>query len=71
MYLESSNDKNPNTHQYIVTTPKGTTIEGLTMLNKHKFKFAVCEAISSANNRANEIEQEKMKNLNEKYFNKN
>ena len=56
------------THQYIVTTPKGTTIEGLTMLNKHKFKFAVSEAVTAANNRANEIEQDKTKKLMEKYF---
>jgi pyrroline-5-carboxylate reductase len=64
-FLQGASEKNPNTHQYIVTTPKGTTIEGLTQLNKHKFKFAVSEAITAAANRANEIEAEKMKVLNE------
>jgi pyrroline-5-carboxylate reductase len=64
-FLQEASEKNPNTHQYIVTTPKGTTIEGLTQLNKHKFKYAVSEAITAAANRANEIENEKMKIFNE------
>jgi pyrroline-5-carboxylate reductase len=64
-FLQEATEKNPNTHQYIVTTPKGTTIEGLTQLNKHKFKFAVSEAITAATNRASDIEKEKVNSLQE------
>lgn len=63
MFMDSSNDKNPNNIQYIVTTPKGTTIAGLNQLNKHRFKYAVDQAISAAAERGKEIEKEKMKCL--------
>jgi pyrroline-5-carboxylate reductase len=63
MFMKASKDKNPNNIQYIVTTPKGTTIAGLNQLNKHRFKYAVNEAITSACERGIEIEKEKMKSL--------
>lgn len=56
-----SNNPNPNNIKYIVTTPNGTTIAGLTQLDKYKFKYAVNEAITSATKRGAEIEKEKMK----------
>jgi pyrroline-5-carboxylate reductase len=62
-FLQQASEKNPNTHQYIVTTPKGTTIEGLAQLNRHKFKYAISEAVTAAANRAEEIENEKLKAL--------
>lgn len=63
MFMKASKDKNPNNIQYIVTTPKGTTIAGLNQLNKHRFKYAVNEAITAACTRGIEIEKEKMKSL--------
>lgn len=62
-YLKEEKDKNPNTHQYIVATPKGTTIEGLSQLNKHKVKHAMIEAITCATKRGEQIEKEKNKLL--------
>ncbi len=59
-YVKQTSDKNPNNIQYIVTTPKGTTISGLDMLNKHAFKYAVSEAITAASVRGEEIEKEKL-----------
>ena len=70
MFMNESIDKNPNNIQYIVTTPKGTTIAGLNQLNKHRFKFAVDQAITAASNRGMEIEKEKMKLLKQKYHKK-
>jgi pyrroline-5-carboxylate reductase len=70
MFMKASKDKNPNNIQYIVTTPKGTTIAGLNQLNKHRFKYAVNEAISAACNRGIEIEKEKMKLLKKTNFKK-
>lgn len=67
MFMNESNDKNPNNIQYIVTTPKGTTIAGLNQLNKHRFKYAVDQAITAASKRGKEIEKEKMKHLKKKY----
>lgn len=64
LYMKESKEKNPNTIQYIVTTPNGTTIAGLNQLNKHKFKYAVSEAISAAAARGKEIEKEKLKEIN-------
>jgi pyrroline-5-carboxylate reductase len=66
LFMNSSNDKNPNNIQYIVTTPKGTTIAGLNALNKHRFKYAVDQAITAASDRGKEIELEKMKYLRKK-----
>lgn len=67
MFMNASNDKNPNNIQYIVTTPKGTTIAGLNQLNKHRFKYAVDQAITAASTRGMEIEKEKMKFLKQIY----
>jgi pyrroline-5-carboxylate reductase len=63
MFMNESKDKNPNNIQYIVTTPKGTTIAGLNQLNKHRFKYAVDSAITAAATRGKEIEKEKMRYL--------
>ena len=65
LYMKESKEKNPNSVQYIVTTPSGTTIAGLNQLNKHKFKYAVSEAISAATARGKEIENEKYKSIKE------
>jgi pyrroline-5-carboxylate reductase len=65
LYMKESKEKNPNSVQYIVTTPNGTTIAGLNQLNKHKFKYAVTEAISAAAARGKEIESEKYKEMKE------
>lgn len=54
-------NKNPYNLKYQVTTPGGTTIEGLCTLEKNGFKSAVIESISASTNRANQINQEKMK----------
>jgi len=64
LYMKESKEKNPNTVQYIVTTPNGTTIAGINQLNKHKFKYAVSEAISAAAARGKEIEREKHREIN-------
>lgn len=63
MFMKDSKEKNPNSLQYIVTTPNGTTIAGLNQLNKYKFKYAVSEAISKASARGKEIEKEKTKQM--------
>jgi pyrroline-5-carboxylate reductase len=60
-YLKETNDKNPNSHKYIVTTPGGTTITGLTELDRNKFKYSVISALTKATERAAEMEKEKMK----------
>jgi pyrroline-5-carboxylate reductase len=60
-YMKMQENKNPNIIKYIVTTPNGTTIAGLSQLDKHKFKWAVSEAITHATKRAEEIEKEKMR----------
>jgi pyrroline-5-carboxylate reductase len=67
-YMKESNEKNPNTIKYIVTTPNGTTIVGLTELDKYKFKFAVNQAITAATKRGAEIEDEKIKSFTKPKF---
>ena len=53
-------NKNPYNLKYQVTTPGGTTIEGLSSLEKNGFKSAIIEAISASTNRAKQINQEKI-----------
>jgi pyrroline-5-carboxylate reductase len=60
-YMRMQENKNPNSVKYIVTTPNGTTIAGLSQMDKHKFKWAVSEAVTHASKRAEVIEKEKMK----------
>jgi pyrroline-5-carboxylate reductase len=59
-FLKNSNEKNVNHIKYAVTTPNGTTIAGLSQLDKYRFKHALNEAITSATERGKEIEKEKM-----------
>jgi pyrroline-5-carboxylate reductase len=63
LFVKNTDDKNPNGIQYVVTTPKGTTIAGLNQLNKYAFKYAVSEAITKASERGEEIEKAKMAEL--------
>lgn len=58
-YVLQTHDKNPNNIQYIVTTPNGTTTAGLNELYKHKFKYAISEAITAASVKGEEIEYSK------------
>ena len=60
-YLKNSPDKNPNNLKYIITTPNGTTIHGLSQLDKHGFKYALNEALTASAERSAEIEREKLK----------
>jgi pyrroline-5-carboxylate reductase len=60
-YLKDSKDNNPSSHKYVVTTPGGTTIAGLTEMDRLNFKYAVNSAITRATERAAELEREKMK----------
>jgi pyrroline-5-carboxylate reductase len=68
-YLKDSKSfKNPNNYKYIVTTPGGTTIAGLTELDRNKFKYAVISAITKATEQASLIEKEKMKKFSNAKF---
>jgi len=60
LYVKNIEKNNPNSIQYIVTTPKGTTIAGLNELNKHAFKYSVSEAVTKASERGEEIEKAKL-----------
>lgn len=61
-YLKETNS-NPNEVKYIVTTPNGTTIAGLTELDKYRMRYAVNQAVTSGKKRADEIEADNLKNL--------
>ncbi len=60
-YLQQSDEKNPASVKYMVTTPNGTTIAGLSELDKFRFKYAVGQAITKAKEKGAEIEKEKLR----------
>lgn len=66
-YMKNSNEKNISSIKYAVTTPNGTTIAGLSQLDKNKFKHAINEAITSATEKGRQIEKEKMKLFKSKF----
>jgi len=66
-FLKNSNEKNINHIKYAVTTPNGTTIAGLSQLDKHRFKHALNEAITAATERGKQIEKEKMNLFSSKF----
>ncbi len=49
--------KIPTEWIYQVTSPAGTTIEALTALEKHKFKYALYDAIHKATKKSKELEE--------------
>lgn len=62
-YMKENKDKNANNSKYIVSTPNGTAIAGLTELDKNKFKYGVISAVTESTKRGKEIEMEKMEAL--------
>ena len=66
-YVAECENYNPNNSKYIVSTPKGTTIHGLSKLYENNFIFSVDQAITAAANRSAEIEKQNAKDV-EKMF---
>lgn len=65
MFMHGEPDK-INAMKYIITTPKGTTIDGLNQLAKNRFKYAINSAVTAACKRGAEIEKDKYKFLKRK-----
>jgi pyrroline-5-carboxylate reductase len=47
--------KNIEDLKYMVTSPAGTTIEGLSVLEKAGFRSGIIEAVRAATNRSREL----------------
>ncbi len=60
-------NKNPYNLKYQVTTPGGTTIQALSVLEKNRFKSAIIEAFTAATDKAKLIEKEKLEHLKSKF----
>lgn len=60
-------NKHPYNLKYQVTTPGGTTIEALSVLERNRFKSAVIEAFTAATNKAKLIEKDKMESIKTKF----